>query len=622
MNSIAKRTILLAAVAAVPLFGFTAGALAQARLNADGHALDASNRVGSGGRNPNDSDLRTPPQVSGNDIVTGNVTGGRQFRGRVDYTDPRAFRGNTSDRHLDNFVRQSSGPDLRLADSVQPFYGAGRGVAPPPGFQQTDIGSGTYLRVGQTVNRYPGDQRLGDINLAQPQIALPQPGELLLPGPVDPTRGQMYITASPLTGIQQFGPNDRVGTITNTQYNPVTNQLDSQSIQRMREEMNREAGLSATPGEAPPPTEQNPNLKPAENKPGAAAAGAGAVAGAAPVRGAVPINQKAIDNRVEGAKPINTAIAANTGDGASGQSLRQVMIAKPVAPELQSSVYADLLKRHQAAAQDSSMSDADAQRAFNAAQKAQLETPGAIAGAAKPGAAAPGSALPGTGAPAIPPPPGAASTEKPAQTAATGTPDFAKQGAELLKHGVPKKKAEPVKVPSLSHGVKGKGLADVLKNAEDLMKQGKFTSALDQYDQAEQVAPNQPLVRLGRANAELGAAYYARAESHLRDVLTANPELLTGQYDLNAMLGEQRLAGLIADLKKIAQKDQQESRPVFLLAYIYYNTGDAQRADGFIDLADKRTGGKDPFFKLLRDNWALPEKSAPQQPAPAPDANK
>src|SRR5437868_1638175 len=115
-----------------------------------------------------------------------------------------------------------------------------------------------------------------------------------------------------------------------------------------------------------------------------------------------------------------------------------------------------------------------------------------------------------------------------------------------------RKKPEPVKVDSLARGVKGKGLAEIMKSAEDLMKQGKFTSALDQYDQAEQVAPNNPLIRLGRANAELGASYYARAEAHLRDVFTQNPELLNGQYDLIALLGEERLNTLVKDLKQIA----------------------------------------------------------------------
>src|SRR5437667_6598995 len=89
-----NRSILAAAVAAT--LGLSTLASAQYRVN-PGHTNDANNRVGSGGNNPYDSDQRVGNQVSGNDIVTGNVTGGKQFRGQVPYTDPRAFRGQTSD---------------------------------------------------------------------------------------------------------------------------------------------------------------------------------------------------------------------------------------------------------------------------------------------------------------------------------------------------------------------------------------------------------------------------------------------------------------------------------------------------------------------------------------------
>jgi hypothetical protein len=130
------------------------------------------------------------------------------------------------------------------------------------------------------------------------------------------------------------------------------------------------------------------------------------------------------------------------------------------------------------------------------------------------------------------------------------------------------------------------------------------------------VIPNNPLVNLGRAHAELGASYYARAESHLRDLLSNHPELLVAQYDLTGMLGEQRLQTLVRDLKELAKKDQKEPRPLLLLSYIAYNTGREGEAAAYLDLADKRTGGTDPFYKLLRKNWTLPAKST------AAEANK
>src|SRR6185503_4347948 len=102
-RAIHAAIIALAASLAVP-------ALGQQRRTDDGRARDASNRVGSQGYNDAPANPRVPdPRVSGNQIVTGNVTGGRQFRDNVGYTDPGAFRGPTAGRISDRFVRDSAG---------------------------------------------------------------------------------------------------------------------------------------------------------------------------------------------------------------------------------------------------------------------------------------------------------------------------------------------------------------------------------------------------------------------------------------------------------------------------------------------------------------------------------
>ena len=661
----------VAAAAALPVLAVTSLTFAQARVNQSGRLLDANNRVGSGGQNPNDSNVRSPQNVVGNEIVTGNVTGGKHFRGRVDYTDPGAFRGQTAGIDMDNFLRQSSGPtkDSRLAEQETRYYGDGRAAPPPPNFVQVGgVGTGSYVPGAQQVNRSVSDQRVGAVDFAQPYV-LPAPGQLLLPGPVDPSAGQQFITASPLTGIRQINANDPnfFNSVSHTQYSPVTGRLDDNAIQRMREELNAAANAS-NPGGAPPVDRQqqlNDPLNPAADGAtgstggtgtggtggtgtagGAGAGGNNATGGT----GAQPVQQQPLQLQGAGApaqrieqQPVNTAISRTPNNLNTDQSIRH-RITSLVKPEEQSTVYAQLRKRHEEVAANQNVSDAEAARAFNAARRAEAEAearkqaqakgrtaqpgqpaqPGALPGAlpGQPGAPIQGQAVPGGVAAA----PGAAAVPQPDAAGNTGIVDYAKRNEQLLKEGAADKKKTrkvyaPVKVPSLATGVKGKGLADVLKNAENLMKEGKFTSALDQYDAAEQVAPNNPLTRLGRANAELGAAYYARAEAHLRDVFQKNPELLTGQYDLTNMLGEQRMQVLVNDLKEIANREQKEARPVFLLAYIAYNTGHEQNAEAYLDLADKRSGGKDPFYQLLRDNWSLPPAggNAPTT-APAPDA--
>jgi cytochrome c-type biogenesis protein CcmH/NrfG len=167
-------------------------------------------------------------------------------------------------------------------------------------------------------------------------------------------------------------------------------------------------------------------------------------------------------------------------------------------------------------------------------------------------------------------------------------------------------KPKPMQFHSLAEGVQAKGLADLLKEAEDQMKAGHYNSALEQYELAEQVAPNNPLILLGRANAELGQSYYTRSDTHLRQAFSGDHALLMGQYDLNALLGQDRLQFLVQDLKAIAKSEPKESRPLFLLAYIAYNTNNERKAAAYLDLAEKRAGGKDAVYDVVRKYWSLP----------------
>jgi len=182
------------------------------------------------------------------------------------------------------------------------------------------------------------------------------------------------------------------------------------------------------------------------------------------------------------------------------------------------------------------------------------------------------------------------------------------------------KPGQPLQVKSLTDGMKPGGLKDTLATAEDQMRKGKYTSALDQYDLAERVAPNNPLITLGRANAELGASYYARAEGSIRRALTADPALMLGQFDLGQFLGRDRVDFLEKDLKDITTTETKSARAPFLLAYLKYNAGDLKMASNYLALSEKRAGKEDPLYKQLRVYWALP--GADPIPDSTPDMNK
>src|SRR5436305_11633037 len=105
-----RKSLILAAAAAAALV-LPSLAFAQGQVDA-GRSNDASNRVGSGGRNgqsPAASYYSNSVTNNGNRIITGNVSMGREFHGNVGYFDPSAFHGTTAGDLSDTFAKNSAG---------------------------------------------------------------------------------------------------------------------------------------------------------------------------------------------------------------------------------------------------------------------------------------------------------------------------------------------------------------------------------------------------------------------------------------------------------------------------------------------------------------------------------
>ena len=126
-------------------------------------------------------------------------------------------------------------------------------------------------------------------------------------------------------------------------------------------------------------------------------------------------------------------------------------------------------------------------------------------------------------------------------------------------------------------------------------------------------------LRLGRAQAELGAARYVSAEQHLREAIEADPALLMGQYDLESFLGKDRVTFVVKELQQISRSEASSPRPMILLAYIAYGTpGLESAAADYLDQAAKRAGRPDPLIDSMRKNWSMPAaegQAAPEKPA-------
>jgi tetratricopeptide (TPR) repeat protein len=583
-----------------------APASAQMRVGGDGHALDANSEVGSGGYNQQ----QQKQGVTGNDITYGNVTGGFAFQGRVPFafSDPSGFAEPLPGEQVDAFIRDSTGVPSLDHPMVTPqysgphvFYSKTDSPIMPDGYSSNSAVSGNFIATPP-----PTQQDLAlDLRLGAPldfNSPLPKPGDLLIPGQVDamaqanpanPTP-PVYFMASPLYGVRQLGATDQNGNPLTASASGNFNGQNStsqqgqnfgplsaigrpnsrqQNIMAMRKELiqsakgqqqvaNDQTNLASQPLNPLTPggdnTQQNPNQ---------------------------PLSSdQAISNQVQ--PSVLTPVA---GDVSTGPLNNADTLALLPAPAQQSTQIAELQKRLAQYKQANPVSEEESTKQFlDDLQKRdgivnpteQNSGEGSANGTGQAGSAtgltsplvAP--ALPSTVAPAAPPP-------------------------------------TPMQIKSLATGISAGSLAKLLRNAEDQTRKGEYAKAIEAYDDAASAAPNNALVPLGRANAELGGSYYSQAETDLRMAFKQDNSLLLAQYDLSGLLGAKRLQYIVSDLKELASDSPQNPTPVFLLAYIAYNTHHEDRAAGWLDVAQRRAGGTDDLIPVLKRYWTFNQYTPP-----------
>jgi tetratricopeptide (TPR) repeat protein len=574
MNMTCKAYRVLALAVAEALVMATVASAQIAAPGQNGRALDANNRVGSGGLNqPTYQGGVTP-----NQIIYGNVTSGKGFLGPIKERDPGAFFGPTAGGISDRFIAGSNAapqpyqPPVDLA-ITQPFFGVSRAAPPPPGTVRLGF-TGAYLGTsltpgtdfGMTVQMETADQwRSQSLGVStvlgthSTPIGTPA-GEAYLQGPTIENQ-QTAFSGSALYGIQplqSMNPEDNVNGLGATGQGagllagPGDRfRVDSPDMRRMRSELE-----STGQQQQQPENQNNPNSQ-----------------------GRFP-NPNGPEN------PLQPPGSGFSNDIQSAQATERRFTI--VSPELQSSQYREMRQR---LAQYENPQFAQLEAQHRARLERQVINRRMAGATSQP---APNGANAGNlGAAAMLRKPGLGSMNAPA----------------------------PMKVTSLATGVRAKGLHDMLAQAEDLMRQGKFQSAIERYDIALQIAPNNPLVALGRADAELGAGAYRLAGADLHRVFSSDHATLVAQYDLKSWFPPERLAAIRSELEKLSGQDPKDEMPEFLLAYIAYNLDERAEAATHLAEARKRAGASDPVLDLLEAEWKLPGRETSTQPA-APDLNK
>ncbi len=139
-----------------------------------------------------------------------------------------------------------------------------------------------------------------------------------------------------------------------------------------------------------------------------------------------------------------------------------------------------------------------------------------------------------------------------------------------------------------------------LRAGERYLKQGRYYRAADSYTLASIYKPDDPLPYAGRSHALFAAGEYLSSALFLSRALEIFPEYARFKIDLVAMVGDRdKLESRIADVEEWLQRSGAPELQ-FLLGYVYYQMGRLQRAKQAIDAAYEKMPDSPAVIALKR----------------------
>jgi hypothetical protein len=167
------------------------------------------------------------------------------------------------------------------------------------------------------------------------------------------------------------------------------------------------------------------------------------------------------------------------------------------------------------------------------------------------------------------------------------------QMAEVLRHGKT--------IATLSREDKRR-VDELVRLGEASLKAGDYFAAERRFLQAQDYRSGDPLIEVGMAHAQLGGGLYLSASLSLRNLFKAHPELIDATYDRALLPAPARLESSLAMIRERLAAGEDQANYGFLLAYIGHQTGDKALVEEGLGVV-KGNESLDTYGALLRGIW-------------------
>lgn len=580
------RLLACAAAAAVANPAFS-----QQYIGEGGTLLDRNTMVGSGGKNTRARDVRDQIWFN-NQIITGNAPAGRSFRGYVGYTSPNDFRGLPGSDRQYGFRRDSASASavatgVRASDALRYQFALTTGQAPP-----------SYL-ASTVIPRRDSTAASAGTETAT-NAALRSTSDFLTSRSLRPTfvgsrtnaeGEELVASASTLLGVTWQRLNTRLLERSATPRGPAPDPLAEPVTPGAPEvPATTRPAEPVTPGAPPPPAVTPTGLESRGRmyRPDwdLAAGGGGrarpgtpdALAGAAKV-----------DRSVEHARMLDAVRTAY----ASGQRPEAVP----------------------AATEDPSKSPRTPGSADEALERIQRVLKGMSPfPTSQPSTPGPDPLAPGPEAKEPTDPTSrAAAAPAPARGAKTGESEKREPSPlspELLRalKSIGQKNLETL-VPTAGEATNPVSYRTHMESGQRFLTEGRYFDAEDRFTRAIAAMPNDPLAKIGRVHAQLGAGMFLSASTNLRQLIKDSPEVVGLKFDRKLAPDAARAESVARQLREGIEQGSTGMglESALLLSYLGRITGDdAMTVEGLDAMRVRLPSGDEreaTFYELLRGVW-------------------
>lgn len=165
-------------------------------------------------------------------------------------------------------------------------------------------------------------------------------------------------------------------------------------------------------------------------------------------------------------------------------------------------------------------------------------------------------------------------------------------------------------LPALRHGERIGRLApegesrfaELFQSAEAHLESGQYFLAEQDFNRALRLMPSHPLAQAGAGHAQLGANLYRSAALTLQRLLLNHPEMIDVRYESNLMPWDERIAEMIDELTVRLDSERDRVPASFLLAYLGHQQDDREMVETNLDRLEELRAD-DPLVALLRAVW-------------------